>query len=163
MRPEGMQMTYDSTPDVDAHISEVRRQIKLVIEQLVERGDKHDCSKHYDDEKQLLDESMPNLKGLHYGSTPYLKAKEGLKEFLSFHHARNSHHPEYYENGISGMDLFDVIEMLCDWIASNSRDKLITIESSMEVNIERFRIDPQLAQILHNTILRWPKGNHDQA
>jgi hypothetical protein len=35
----------------------------------------------------------------------------------------NSHHPEHYGNrGISGMDLFDVVEMMCDWMAAARRN-----------------------------------------
>ena len=45
-----------------------------------------------------------------------LWAGEKLFEIsLLHHHCHNSHHPEFYKNGIYGMNSLDLAEMVCDW------------------------------------------------
>lgn len=56
------------------------------------------------------------------------------------------------EAPINGMTLFDLIEMLCDWVAAVRRHDNGDIDKSLEVNQQRFSISPQLQQILENTI-----------
>ena len=53
---------------------------------------------------------------------------------------------------INGMTLFDLIEMLCDWVAAGQRHDDGDIKKSLEINQERFNISPQLQQILENTV-----------
>ena len=50
------------------------------------------------------------------------------------------------------MTLIDVIEMLCDWIATTKRMKDGDIFKSLEIQKERFGISGQLYQISCNTI-----------
>ncbi len=152
-------MQYDSGLDVTLHIAEVRRNIALAVGELERRGEVHDKSKFESDEKEQLDVNIPALKGTSYGSPEYLRAKEGLKAFLSIHHARNSHHPEHYPTGISGMDLFDILEMVCDWMSANAADKQVSLDTALGININRFGIESQLASILQNTVRRWPEGS----
>ena len=64
------------------------------------------------------------------------------------------------ESEVNGMSLFDVLEMLMDWKAATERMKDGgDIHRSLEINTERFKISPQLASILANTIreMQWPK------
>jgi hypothetical protein len=42
--------------------------------------------------------------------------------------------------------------MLCDWKAASERTKDGDFAKSIEIGIERFKIDPQLAAILRNSI-----------
>jgi hypothetical protein len=42
--------------------------------------------------------------------------------------------------------------MLADWKASSERHETGDIESSMQVNKQRFEIDSQLTSVLQNTI-----------
>jgi hypothetical protein len=65
--------------------------------------------------------------------------------------AANSHHPEHYSNGIQGMSLLDVIEMLCDWKAAGLRHADGNIFKSLEINKDRYKISTQLYSILFNT------------
>lgn len=53
--------------------------------------------------------------------------------------------------GVNGMSLLDVLEMLVDWKAAGERHNDGSIERSLEVNRERFKISPQLQSILENT------------
>ena len=51
------------------------------------------------------------------------------------------------------MDLFDVVEMLCDWIASAARNPGDGVK--LDYNVKLFAIEPQLPSILANTLARW--------
>lgn len=64
----------------------------------------------------------------------------------------NSHHPEFYENGICGMNLLDLVEMLCDWKAATLRHNDGDIRRSIEINQKRFGYSDELKQILLNTL-----------
>lgn len=93
----------------------------------------------------------PRLRSLTYGTPEYSASLNELGPALKHHYQHNSHHPEHYANGISGMSLLDVIEMLCDWKAAGERHQDGSMERSLQVNRERFSIHPQLQQILENT------------
>jgi hypothetical protein len=71
---------------------------------------------------------------------------------LAHHYAANAHHPEHHVNGIAGMTLIDLVEMLCDWKAAGQRHANGSIEKSLAVNRERFAIGDQLQAILVNTV-----------
>jgi hypothetical protein len=58
-------------------------------------------------------------------------------------------------NGIDGMSLVDLIEMLCDWKAATERHDDGCIKASLEHNEERFKIGGQLGMILRNTVERF--------
>ncbi len=123
----------------------------LASEEIKERGINHDTSKLETPEKEVFDEYTPKLGGVIYGSEEYNNFLVALKPALDHHYANNSHHPEHYENGINGMDLFDLIELFFDWKASGERHRGGNIYHSIEINKERFGISDQLAQILINT------------
>jgi hypothetical protein len=55
---------------------------------------------------------------------------------------------------VAGMDLFDVVEMLCDWMAAAKRNPADGVK--LDHNVRVFGISPQLASILANTLERWP-------
>jgi hypothetical protein len=75
-----------------------------------------------------------------------------LKPALDHHYANNSHHPQFYKNGIDGMNLLDLVEMFFDWKAATERTKDGDIRKSIEINSTRFNISPQLVSIFVNTI-----------
>jgi hypothetical protein len=78
--------------------------------------------------------------------------QDDLKETLKHHYANNTHHPEHYENGINGMTLMDLIEMIADWWAASERHPDGSVEESIKLNSKRFNLSPQLEDILNNTI-----------
>lgn len=57
-------------------------------------------------------------------------------------------------SGVYGMDLLDVLEMLCDWKAATARHADGDILKSLEINRTRFGISDQLYHILKNTVQR---------
>lgn len=152
-------MNYDSTKDTLEHIYSIRRHISTVIEDLRFRGEVHDLTKLYSPEKEYFDKYTPSLIDLEYGSDAYKESLTRLVEALSHHYSHNSHHPEYYTHGVSEMSLMDIVEMLCDWKASSERHSDGNIHKSIEINVERFGIDSQLAAILKRTAIElWPDG-----
>ena len=75
-----------------------------------------------------------------------------MKPALDHHYAVNSHHPEFYADGIRGMSLLDITEMLCDWKAAALRHADGNILKSIEINQKRFGYSDELKQILFNTV-----------
>lgn len=144
-------MNYDSTTDTKNHIERVRELLREAIHQLNERALHHDKSKLEEPEKSAFDYATPRLKGSTYGSDEYKGFLAELKPALDHHYAANSHHPEHYANGVDGMSLLDVLEMLCDWKAAGERHADGSIERSLRINRERFGIGNQLQSILENT------------
>lgn len=142
----------DSAPITKKHIARVQ---ELLIEAgyaLMERAEKHDKSKYDPIEKGPLDEMQRLIETegqAPYGSDEYQRRLQLLKPMLDHHYANNSHHPEHYENGVAGMDLFDLVEMFFDWKAASERGEESSI--GLSHSVKRFSIEPQLASILKNT------------
>lgn len=133
------------------HIEKVRKYIRFFTDKLTLRGEVHDKSKLQEPELSGFAAHTENLKNIEYNSEEYKQELEELKDTLEHHYSHNRHHPEYYKNGIEGMNILDITEMLCDWKASSERQKNGNLLKSIEINAERFHIDKQLMQILINT------------
>lgn len=146
-------MSYDSRKDTQEHIDKVFSLMCGTAAELMTRGDKHDASKLEDPEKEYFDKYTPELEHLVFGSPEYKESCEKLKPALKHHYENNSHHPQHYEDGINGMNLFDIVEMFFDWKASGERGKKGTgnIYKSIDIQAQRFGISKQLKQILMNT------------
>ncbi len=142
---------YDSRPDTREHIEQVRRLLSAVVERILSRADRHDRSKLVEPELSVFDEFTPKLKATTYGSDEYKEFLGAMGSALSHHYAANSHHPEHYAEGIEGMDLIDLIEMLADWKAATLRHDDGDLNRSIEINQERFNYDDQLKAVLRNT------------
>jgi hypothetical protein len=142
---------YDSTQDTLAHIRNVRTKMCECLINLQQRMDVHDQSKLLPPEKQAYDEWTPKLKGSTYGSEEYKAFLTAMKPALDNHYRENSHHPEHHLNGIRGMNLFDLLEMLCDWKAAGERHANGSMARSFEVNVPRFGIPDDLANALRST------------
>jgi hypothetical protein len=148
--------SYDSRADTLAHIHLVRDRIDTFVAEMLRRAGRHDASKLTAAEKPAFDRVLPLLAGVPYGSAEYRALVEGMKPALEHHFAQNSHHPEHYgPRGIGGMDLFDLVEMLCDWMAAACRHPEDGVQ--LGYNVALFGIEPQLASILANTLARWPR------
>ncbi|WP_431881700.1 DUF5662 family protein [Micromonospora chalcea] len=62
---------------------------------------------------------------------------------------------EYRRGRLSKMTLVDLIEMLADWQAAGERHADGSLRVSLELQRERFGIDLQLMEILHNTAVHF--------
>lgn len=147
-------MAYDSKADTLLHIKRVNELLSGAAIELIRRGMVHDSSKLQEPEKSLFDEFTPKLKNCTYGSDEYKGYLSSLKVALDNHYIFNSHHPEHYENGVNGMDLFDVIEMFMDWKAAGERHLDGSIQKSIDHNKDRFKMSDQLVSIFENTANR---------
>jgi hypothetical protein len=144
---------YDSRADTLAHIRRVNALLLACCEDLQARASVHDNSKLDEPEKSTFDACTLKLKAMAYGSPEYKAALAELKPALDHHYAANSHHPEHFSNGVDGMNLFDVVEMLMDWKAATERmANGGDIRRSLEINTERFKLSPQMRSVLANTI-----------
>ena len=129
--------------------------LMVVVDELQQRMRTHDQSKL--ELPEVAHFAKVNAGGamskLTYGSKEYKATLQGeLAKALEHHYAHNAHHPEHYPNGINGMTLVDLLEMLVDWKAATLRHADGDIWRSLKINQERFDIGPQLQQILHNTV-----------
>lgn len=143
---------YDSTEDTMEHIRRVQTRISQFNQSMSQRLLVHDASKLESPEKEIFDVMTPKLKALTYGSDEYKAALVEMGDGLKHHYAHNTHHPEHHEDGIRGMSLLDVVEMLADWKAASERHADGNMLNSLHINRERFNISDQLYAILLNTL-----------
>lgn len=145
---------YDSTLDTLKHSRRVDALLQQTIQRLLGRIGQHDESKMHDPEKAIFDEFTPKLKDSTYGSDEYKSFLADMGEGLAHHYANNRHHPEHFQDGISGMTLIDVIEMLADWKAATERHDNGDLGKSLEIQRERFSMSDDLYSVLLNTARR---------
>ncbi len=147
-----MKKTYSSIPETLKHISNVKKGIRLLCNELKERGSKHDKSKTKKPELEFFDKYTPMLKKLKYGSKEYTESLAALKPALDHHYAANRHHPECHKDSIGGMNLVDIIEMFCDWYAASKRTKDGNMSKSIDISCKRFGVNDQLRRIFENSV-----------
>ena len=145
-------VVVDPHPDTVKHRVRVEELLGAVVADLRQRAADHDLSKTRPPEVEAFNAATDRLAGLEYGSDAYKEALRDLGPALAHHYAGNSHHPEAHAGGISGMTLLDLVEMLADWRAAGERMSDGSMARSLPINVERFRIDPQLARIMANTV-----------
>lgn len=119
------------------------------------RGETHDDSKLLEPERSIFTIFSRKLLQNKYGDPNYEKNKKLMSTALEHHYNENSHHPEHYPDGVTGMDLIDIIEMLVDWKAAGMRGPNGDIMKSIEMCSEKYGIEYQLMQILINTAERY--------
>src|SRR3982751_4583247 len=124
--------------------------LQLVCE-IQERITKHDLSKMEEPELAIFDVYSPKLKNSTYGSDEYKGYLREMQVALDHHYANNRHHPEHYVEGVNGMTLVDLIEMLADWKAATERHADGDLQRSLYIQKERFGLTHQLVSILQNT------------
>lgn len=146
---------YDSTAETPRHIHRVRDHLSTVISALLERDRVYDAPKFSDVEKPVMDNIYSCLRGLSYGSPEYLALVREAWPGLQHHYRHNTHHPEHYEDGVAGMDLFDLVETFCDWKSASERNPTDGVR--LDHNARVYAIAPQLTQVLANTLARWPE------
>lgn len=144
---------HDSRVATFEHIQFVRRFICRVIADLQQRQQIHDQSKLLPPEVDIFDKYTPKLADCTYGSEEYKGFLAAMEPALNHHYAVNSHHPEHFANGIRGMSLLDLVEMLCDWKAATLRHKDGDIRRSIEMNQKRFGYSDELKGIFLNSLM----------
>jgi hypothetical protein len=89
-------------------------------------------------------------RGVDTATAGILRAAEtgGTHKGLHFEARRLS---EHRASGIHGMDLLDIIEMLCDWKAATLRHDNGDLSESITINRERFGYGDEIERLLRNT------------
>lgn len=62
-------------------------------------------------------------------------------------------HKTHLESNVNGMNLIDVLELICDWKAASMRHHDGDVRESIRINTTRFGLSPQLVSILSNTVM----------
>jgi len=143
-------MTYDCTEEIKKHRDRVHRILQGIADELASRGKIHDMSKIQSPlEKISFDHWLPEIRKYEFGSENYKNALAQMGTGLTMHYDANRHHPEHFPDGIDGMSLIDLIEMLADWMA-------VCAEKNVPVDLisakDRWKIGDQLMKILENTL-----------
>jgi proteasome lid subunit RPN8/RPN11 len=154
--PEAAMATpYDSTADTLRHSLRVGELMGEPIKELIDRSVRHDLSKTRDPELAVYDRFVPRLREATYGSAEHAELVAAMGEGLDHHYANNRHHPEHFPDGISGMTLVDLLEMLADWMAATERGGDGDRDRALQLNGERFGVSAQLMDVLVNTARRY--------
>jgi len=141
----------ETLDDTLAHIRRVQELLHDAVSRLLYRSRQHDDTKLEDPEFSQFVEVGKKLVELDYGSEAYEKQLEQLDEALQHHYDNHRHHPEHWPDGIQGMTLLDLTEMLVDWKAASERHADGDIHESIRKNKSRFGYGDELEQILHQT------------
>lgn len=140
-----------SKADTLAHKQKVSYFIHLIIKELLERADEHDNTKLEDPELALFDEYTPKLHEVTYDSPEYREFLKQLNVALEHHYAKNRHHPQHFPDGIRGMNLVDMLELIADWKAATLRHDNGNLLKSINQNQIKFGFSDELKSILVNT------------
>jgi len=137
--------------ETESHIGAVRDLMFDVSARLTGRAIVHDQSKLEEPERSIL-QAYPRKGGPDYGTPEYYERLELIRPAIDHHYELNSHHPEHHEDGIRGMSLLDVVEMLCDWMAVNGENDRVSIHESIEHSQKRFGFGDELKALMVNTV-----------
>ena len=152
-----MDINTDVLCDTLLHISEVAENIVKIRYELRCRSKSHDRSKLQEPEFSACVSTRPRFKEVNYGSPEYEELVEEIKPAVEHHYKNNRHHTLFHKNGINDMNLRDIMEMLADWKAAERRSPDKSLADTLDYAFERYKISPQLGQILKNTLnfLKW--------
>lgn len=127
--PNIKELFYEA--DTRKHQQWVAEQLIACAKRLLDRAMTHDASKFSDIEREAYVGPVweLNTREVPYGSDEYKALTKQMGAGWEHHKANNSHHPEFWAivtpefagDPFSGMDLFDLMEMLCDWIGAAKR------------------------------------------
>ncbi len=144
-------MPSDYIKDLVDHKQRVASYMQIIATDLILRACRHDNSKFSPEEFEAYEEAFPNLQKYAYG-TPELRAElRKIKPAIQHHFQENDHHPEHFEAGVTGMNLVQLIEMVCDWLAASERSQT-DFAHGLEMNKERFHLEEQLFEIIKCTV-----------
>lgn len=152
-RRERMNTTEETILETLVHIYKVQKLLLICITKIGERLILHDKSKMFSDELEGFTNLRTRISDIEFGSVEYQDQLKLLNGTLEHHYKENRHHPEYFKDGISGMNLIDLLEMTVDWIAAAERSKEGNVMKSLPFEKRRFGIDDQLYSVIRNTIL----------
>ena len=147
--------------DTRKHQQLVAEKMVKCAKRLLDKGMAHDASKFSEIEKRTYTEPVWKLNhnNVEYGSEKYNRLVAQMDEGWEHHIAENDHHPQWFEkfgsqtldDPIKAMDMFALIEMLCDWIAASRRNNSRACDA-MRFLKKKYPLDSQIECILNNTL-----------
>lgn len=144
----------DYLKDTDQHIGLVQGWMRRAWNRLEIQLLTHDASKYKREEAEIYAVVTPEFAKYEYGTPEHKAVGDKLGPAWQHHLENNPHHPEFHENGVDGMDLLYVIEMLCDWKAASMRNPNQDFKKSLQLNMDKKKVSPQLQSIMLNTAIR---------
>jgi hypothetical protein len=165
--PEVAQMYFEL--DTRKHQQIVAKLMTSCAKELVNRGNGHDESKLSPNEREV--HVMPVWKlathDIEYGTPEHKEIIMEMGKGWKHHSTHNDHHPVFYltgksdieEDPLSKMNLFALIEMLCDWIAASKRNNNDP-ELALNVLKSEFQLSEQLENILRITLTEISGGKN---
>ena len=136
------------------HIDDVQIYMQRCIDKLHQNSKIHDLTKFGEEELTPL----MNLYAHHekngvskFGTEEYKKdMKTHLSSMIKHHHQENTHHPEHFEAGVKGMNLMQVLEMVCDWASASKRSGggIVNLNDTQK----RFCFSDDMKEIMRNTL-----------
>ena len=152
-------MNNDSSTNIMRHRSRVYSKMMFVIRELTKRAHSHDNSCFGVEEAPILDEILPEINNtdtidpssetFNQDRYDYLMRRKELVDALHF--KENDHHPEHFESSICGMNVIQLTEMVCDWIAK-SKEQGTDIWNDLKIYKEKYSISEDLYNILINSV-----------
>lgn len=139
---------------IGLHRQRVFQIMSRLSHEMILRGNKHDESKFESEELPYYINTIDIFEKNHFDSEGYYKAKESLGPALEHHYKHNRHHPEHFNNGIEGMNLVDILELLADWKSAtlNRPNHRGDILESVDILSKKYGICDQLKTLLINTL-----------
>jgi hypothetical protein len=145
--------------DTCKHQQTVCNLLLEVSKKFIDRAMDHDASKLEEPERSHYIEPVYalNHEEVPYGSERYKELTAQMGKGWEHHKFTNDHHPEFFETPVSpddtlgAMNLFAIMEMLCDWVAASKRRGNEPSEA-LKFLVKRIHIDDQVYLILLNTL-----------
>jgi hypothetical protein len=143
--------------DTRKHQQKVVEWMNVAVMELIERMVNHDLSKFSSSEKDFYIDPVYelNTQEVSYGSDRYKELIKQMGDGWKHHKQVNDHHPEHFgEKPFDQMNLFQLLEMCCDWIAASERrnnDPTLPLAHYEDEQDEQ-GMSKQLALILKHTI-----------
>ena len=147
-----MDIEFDFLCDTLLHMSEVRENLEQFTAALRQRGESHDRSKLQELGFDAFVSTREKFKKANYGTPEYQECVELTRPAVEHHYSQNSHHTAYFANGVDGMSLVDVVEMISDWRAAARRSPDKTLEDTLDYAKKKYGIGDQLFGIILNTL-----------
>lgn len=144
---------YDA--DVSCHIELVRHFLGGAQRALQRRGVVHDATKFDPAERDVFAPHTAGRDAVPFGSPAYTAHLERVRPALLHHYRHNDHHPEHHADGVGGMDLVMLLEMVCDWMAASMKTPdgdLRDAHAAVDANQGRFGYSDEFADMLHRTV-----------
>ena len=134
------------------HKEEITQLMSKFAAEISYRSGIHDNSKFSPEEFDVYSSNVQDFNKYDFDSEEEKRLRERVYPAAKAHQKRNRHHPEHFKNGIDDMNLIDLLEMICDWKSASSRAPGDSLRKGLPILKEKYKISPQLYQILTNTI-----------